>query len=321
MRVNPFNDLYASCNTGSGPDKLTGLPDGPRIIDLELTSFCNMRCVMCPTGLQALGRPGVFMTPKTFKAILQKTKPFNTALRFIGWGEPTMHWALPDFVRAATAQGRLTHLNTNGSKLAIDPLYLRRLLNAGLSSIKFSFQGVDRESYNAMRRVDFFEELLSAIERVKRARGENPRPFIAASTTTTTESPEQIAAFAERIAPLVDQLTIGRTVFDFIDFSVVPEKRRELLLAAAADQFVERRHPDPCPEVYDKLSIHADGSVRVCCNDYSGHTYLGNIVTNSLEELWHSPVLAAYRERLAAGRYEGPLCSVCYDYMELTEGA
>lgn len=320
--MNPFDALYAVCNADTAVAKYAALPAGPSIVDIEPVGLCNMRCVMCPTGLQALGRAGGFMSAETFQAILDKTAPFKSAIRFIGWGEPTMHFQLPEFIRLAAAAGRLTHLNTNGSILMTRGALANKLVAAGLSSIKFSFQGTDPETYYAMRRTDFFEDLLRAIARMREARDSYGlgTPFIAASTTITVETPRQVLMFRERLEPLVDHLGIGSTIFEFIDMAAVPLKQRALLEEAAAAQTVVKRHPSPCPEIYDKISIHWDGSVRVCCNDYSGRTNLGNIVTDEFPSIWRHPIMEEYRVRVAEGRYEGPLCGSCWDYMSCTKG-
>jgi MoaA/NifB/PqqE/SkfB family radical SAM enzyme len=232
-----------------------------------------------------------------------------------------MHRSIADFIADAHNAGRVTHVNTNGSKIITDLGMAKRLVDSGLSSIKFSFQGADRETYHAMRRVDFFEDLFDAIEQVRAFRGARDRPFIAASTTTTTETPEMIEAFRERMEPLVDHLTIGRTVFEFIDMAAVPPKQRAVLEDAAKNETVVKRHPVPCPEIYDKLTIHWNGDVRVCCNDYSGLTNLGNISRNNFRDIWRHPTIEAYRERVGRKEYSGPLCGSCYDYAELTEGS
>ena len=103
--------------------------------------------------------------------------------------------------------------------------------------------------------------------------------------------------------------------------SAVPPKQRERLEKAAALSTVEKNHPVPCPEVFGKLTVHWDGSVRVCCNDFSGRTNLGNINTGEMTEIWRNPQIEAYRERLVGNDYEAPLCQDCWDYMDLTEGA
>lgn len=317
--MNPLRPLYDRFNHGDPMAKYNELPDFPRMIDIEPCGLCNMRCLMCPTGIQALGRPQDFMHWKTWERILEQCAVNNTAIRFIGWGEPTLHPDLIDWISQASAHGLMTHINTNGTKMS--PHFAYALIRSGLSSIKFSFQGVDRESYKAMRRTDFFDELMEAISTLRQARGSKSLPFIAASTSTTTETTEAIARFVEIISPLVDELTLGKTIFGFIDEDKASTRQRLALDHARISENVEKRHPDPCPEVYDKLSIHWDGSVKICCNAYGNEGTIGNVNETSIAKLWRHPDMEAYRERLSRKNYEAPLCRDCWDYHDLTKGA
>jgi len=312
-RVNPFAPLYKACNAPK-----TTLPDFPRIIDLEVTNSCNFRCIFCPTGNRSMKRPTGFMDFGVFVRIIEQCQDKCHGIRFIGWGEPLLHPDIAKFVEYATQSDILTHINTNASKL--DTLKAGELVDAGLSSIKFSFQGVDKESYKTMRKIDFFEGMIKAIERMSIARGHRKFPYIAASTSVADETPEQIESFRERLEPIVDSLSIGKTIFGFMDLGAARLTPRE---RAMIERLIEEepktlKHPDPCPEVYDKLTIQWDGSVRVCCNDHSGETDLGNVMTSSLEAIWTHPTLTHYRERLANKEYSGPLCSTCYSYMAVT---
>ena len=286
------------------------------MVDIEPVGLCNFSCLMCPTGVNALKRSQGFMSFETYQNIIEKTAPFNSAIRYICWGESLLHPLFVEMVRKARKSGRITHLNTNASKLT--PEYAENLVEAGLTSIKFSFQGTDRETYKMMRQTDFFDGMLDAIGYMRAAQ-RHGTPYIAASTSITDETPEMVTAFRERLEPLVDHLSIGRTVFDFLDFNAVPKRHRARLEAAAAACTAEKSHPVPCPEVYDKLSIHWDGAVRVCCNDATGETDLGNINTNSMEEIWRHPTIEKYRKKLARKDYSLPLCRDCYDYQGLVE--
>lgn len=323
MTSNPFAPLYAACNTGDGQAKYDALAEFPRMLDLELTSACNFRCLQCPVGNLSMTRPAQFMDAAVFESIVKQCALHGTALRLIGWGEPLLHPEVVRFVALARANGLLVHINTNASR--ITPELARALCQAGLSSIKFSFQGVDRQSYLEMRRTDFFEGMIGAISDMVKARAAEggPLPHISASTSITYETDEQVAEFRERLGGLVDYLSIGHTTFDFMDMGAVRLKpaEREMLERLASLQTVEKRHPDPCPEVFDKLSIHADGQAVVCCNDYNALTNLGNVEDTPIAEMWRHPQIEEYRKRLAAKEYGGPLCSVCYDYAGLTKGA
>lgn len=323
MTTNPFAPLYQLQNTGTAEEKYANLPDFPRIIDVELTNSCNFRCLMCPTGNLSQTRASGFMEYGTaFDLILECMNATKPALRFIGWGEPTLHPSLNNIITIASCAGLLTHINTNGSKMDWDMAVL--LCNAGLSSIKFSFQGIDRQSYGEMRNTDSFDETMEAVDRVRRARLYCGRetPYIHVSTTTTYETPEQIEAFKAEVQPLCDGLSIGKTIFDFMDWRAARLRpaEKEMLQRLAEEETAQKRHPDPCPEVYDKLSIHWDGSVSVCCNDYDNKAVVGKFPEQSIAELWRAPLMEEYRKRLMAKEYSGPLCTNCYDYMGLTNG-
>lgn len=331
--MNPFAPLYARCNRGSGTDKLAGIASFPAIIDVELTNACNFGCLFCPTGTRAMQRKSGMMKAATMARIIDQCAErvrdgHRVGIRFIGWGEPLLHPGLCGFLRMASAKGILTHINTNGSKLDVDGGYPSGILIAsGLSSIKFSFQGVDRKSYREARQTDFFATLVDRIAAFRRARDRHTdgerKPWIQVSTSTTYEDEEQLAQFLRLFEPLADEVAVGRTIFGFFDESRMHLRAEadyrlfhKLKRATAKDALA---HPDPCPEVYDKLTIAWNGDVRVCCNDYDGHTNLGNVLQSTLPEIWQHPTIRQYRERLAEKDYSGPLCSVCYDYQGLTE--
>lgn len=320
MRTNPFAPLYHLQNTGTAEEKHANLPDFPRIIDVELTNSCNFRCLMCPTGNHSQTRPLGFMNPNLIWHMAEEAKEYGTAFRFIGWGEPTLHPELAFFISACTNRGLLSHLNTNGSK--ITETMAQRLVWEGLSSIKFSFQGVDQKSYAEMRNIDYFEPLLEKIELMRNARERenSDGPYIHVSTTTTYETPEQIEAFRKRVEPLCDGLSIGKTVFDFMDWKAARLRphEKEMLQRLAGMETADKRHPDPCPEVFDKLSVHWNGWASVCCNDFDNKAMAGHFPQQTIKEIWRSPMMEEYRERLSRKEYSGPLCTNCYDYMGLT---
>ena len=48
--MNQLQPLYDGFNSGDPADKLAALPKFPLMVDIEVTSACNFRCLMCPTG-------------------------------------------------------------------------------------------------------------------------------------------------------------------------------------------------------------------------------------------------------------------------------
>ena len=315
MRTNPFGALYEICNTGSNAWKYAGLAPSPRMIDIEPTDACNFRCLMCPTGNRSLSRKAGVMDWGVFVRVAEQCAGYGTGLRFIGWGEPMLCPELVAMVEYATALGLPTHINTNGSLM--DAAMASRLIEGGLSSIKFSLQGTDRDGYAEMRNVDWFDGLRETVAMFHTMRGDRSLPYIQVSTTTTRETPDQVEAFRAMFDPICDAVSVGKTVFAHLDLTAARMSDADRATLAKLSEYhpADLTHPMPCPEVYDKLTVHWDGAVRVCCNDYDGITDLGNVMKRPLFDIWRDVTIELLRKRLADNDYGGPLCATCWHYM------
>ena len=217
-RTNPFQPIYQICNAGNSKEKLKNLPSFPRSIDIELTNSCNFKCLMCPTGNLSQTRKTGFMNDEVYYEILNNIREYKTPIRFIRWGEPTMHPKLIQYISAAKKEEILCHINTNGSYLNKDNIV--ELIDSGLDSIKFSFQGVDAKSYSEMRNIDYYDELIAIIKLFHETRGDNKKPYIHVSTTVTYEDANTIRQFKDELIKITDLVTVGRTVLEHIDINV-----------------------------------------------------------------------------------------------------
>ena len=315
MRQNPFKPIYDKCNAGNSKEKLNNLLDFPRYIDVELTNTCNFKCLMCPTGVGVQKRMKGFMSDAVYYKILTEIKGYKTPLRFVRWGEPTLHPKMLEYLKEAKKNNIFIHINTNGKML--DEEMMLELIAIPLDSIKLSFQGVDEKSYKEMRNIDYFKELLKKIENLYNLRGDKKYPFIHIATTITYESNEQVAFFKERVRKFADHVTVGRTQLEFIDISKVKLKESEVttLLWLKEQESLFKKHPE-CPEVFDKLSINWDGKVTACCADYDEKMVIGDVMESSLNEIWNSEKLNYYRSLLADMRHDDiELCRMCFDTM------
>ncbi|SQC03121.1 radical SAM protein [Clostridium tetanomorphum] len=161
-RINPFKKIYDICNGDDPKEKYLNQPNFPRYIDIELTNHCNYRCLMCPVGTGIMCRETGYMSDVVYEKILEEIKVYKTPLRFIRWGEPTLHNNFIHYIKKAKNLGIICHFNTNGTLLTEEQL--GQLVDIELDSIKFSFQGIDEKSYKEMRNSDYFKKLLNKIK-------------------------------------------------------------------------------------------------------------------------------------------------------------
>lgn len=314
LRSNPFKSIYQACNEGNSRDKLLNLPDFPRYIDVELTNTCNFKCLMCPTGNFSQERKKGLMQDEVYFEIMNNIRLRKTPLRFIRWGEPTLHPRFINYISMAKKEGITCHINTNGSLLNREKI--TELIDTELDSIKFSFQGVDAKSYSEMRNIDFYPDLIEVIELFHSIRGDRAKPYIHVSTTVTYEDAKTIQRFIAEVEKITDLVTVGRTVLERINIekTKLSQKDVDVIKWLKKQESVVKKRPE-CPEVFDKLSINWDGSVSACCSDYDNKMIIGDIKSQSLEEIWNSKKMHHYREMLSKMQYDKlELCKTCYDY-------
>ncbi len=73
--------------------------------------------------------------------------------------------------------------------------------------------------------------------------------------------------------------------------------------------------PEPlresCRRPFHQLYVHYNGNVVLCCCDWKGEVVYGNLMEDSLVEVYSGPVATRYRENLARKNRKMKLCEVC----------
>lgn len=322
-RINPFIKIYQQCNGSTNIEKYNALSSVssavPIYLDVELTNCCNIQCNMCPVGVGTMKRAKGIMSDEVFHAILSNIRKYHIqAVRLIRWGEPTLHPHFIDWIRRLKQEHVLVHFNTNG--LLLDEELIEKIISSGLDSIKFSFQGINDQTYSEMRSGGSYAQLLTNIKTMYRMRGDRQTPYISVSTSTTYESPEEIAHFKAEVGPYCDEVNAGKTKMLHVDLEHMnlSAERRKVYEQFMSEDHGYTSHMAVCPEIWDKLSINWDGSVSACCQDYDNMMLVGNILENDLPEIFMGAKEKHYREILKNGDYDKlALCQNCYEYIPL----
>ena len=329
-RNNPFVPIYRSVNNGTNEEKFkkfyscSKMGDGealPSYLDIELTNNCNFRCCFCPTGTKVMKRIKGFMSDEVADAIARNVKDFSIpAVRFIRWGEPTLHPKYLEIMEKMKKAGALIHINTTGS--LIDKEQIQRMFDIHLDSIKFSFQGADEGTYNEMREGGDYLKLLNIIRTFYNMRGEKQYPYIQVSTTLTGESADQIENFKKDIANFCDYYNIGYTKLNHLNIESmnVSEEEKSKIRKLQEQEKINHVYIKNCPEAFDKLSINWNGDVTLCCADYDNFMIVGNILDSDIKKIFNSKAAKEYREIIAKGQYGRiECCKNCYETVPLNK--
>lgn len=120
------------------------------LVEIEVTRRCNAKCPVCfmsadfPTdGITFEEIEGLVTT------LAEKVGP-ETGLQITG-GEPTVRPDLPEIVAMAHRHGFTgIEINTNGIVIGRSKAYLQKLVDAGITGVYLSFDGIDEEPYESI---------------------------------------------------------------------------------------------------------------------------------------------------------------------------
>jgi Fe-coproporphyrin III synthase len=159
LRASPFGKTAGSHDVGmlrsSPPNCASALKYLP-LVTLYLTERCNSRCVSCDYWRH--GRAD--MTVEKVRRLLPSLARLQTKVILISGGEPLLNPAWPDIAGLLRNSGQKLWLLTSGLSLAKNAQRAGQLFDA----ITVSLDGIDRDTYNAIRGLDAFEKVCAGIK-------------------------------------------------------------------------------------------------------------------------------------------------------------
>ena len=167
----------------------------PVCLYLEVTNRCNLLCTTCPRTYVEL-EPPADLSWDLFRSIVDQIPDLQRAVLH-GVGEPMLVKNLPQMVRYLKDRGTYVLFNTNGTVL--NDRNGRAMIDAGLDELRVSLDASTRESYLAVRGVDYFERILRNVRRFRelQERGGHAKPRVSAWLTGLKETIGELPAFVK----------------------------------------------------------------------------------------------------------------------------
>lgn len=298
-----FEDA-AACETSLDAMLLAGQPARVPFVDqIELTNICPFRCQFCPRGVEGkMKRPTGRMDFALFERLLEQLHPDQAkwrAMELHHLGESLVHPEVDRFIAAAARRGLPTELSCNPSMLKGD--LGPRILDAGLRRIVLSLDGVDDETSTLIRgpaaRYDKAEHNLEAL--LAHAAGMAEPPTIVIQMIDLHQNRHQRGAFLARW---------GRTGLSFVRAYVKDLDGPDPATGEPSETPVSYL----CSYPWRSVVVLWDGRVVPCCRDSDAALVLGDLTTQSLEEIWQAAEVKRLREQLRKREVPcGHLCDGC----------
>ncbi len=281
--------------------KQTHLAYLPVRLWIEPTSYCNLRCIMCPN--KELGKKDKgFMDMELFRKIIDEASSFVFDIHLLHRGESLLHPEFFKMARYAHDKGITVKFHTNGTLL--DEEKARQLIDSGIDQFSFSFDGYTKETYEKIRVGANFEKTVSNIIR-----------FLEIKKEMKSLKPHTILELIN--FPEEGIRTDRESRKKFLQrFKGLPLDKLEIKeLHNWAGEITARkidRNFSPCTFLWQALIIFWDGSVLPCTQDFFGYYVMGNVKDFSLQEIWNNEKMISLREKMVKGNLSDlKTCSSC----------
>ncbi len=269
---------------------------------VDIHDFCNAGCIMCPyPSVHKSLEQGHMEWPlytrivDDFSGLIARYS-FQGLLTFCNMGEPFIEKDLARYTAYAEGRGIEIYLNTNGSLMTPDRL--DALFDSGFHGrFNVSFHGATKEVYEKIMGLGY-EATLKNLEYLAAT---YPPDSISINVLDYQWPPGERAK--------MESLLTGMG----LNFGITKPISRTGLVAALRKKQRGRIAGCGTERVLYQMIVGHSGDVLLCCQDMSRKTLLGNLRTQSIQEVWNGKAFAGYLKKMYSGRNIHPplLCHAC----------
>ncbi|MCR4336123.1 MAG: radical SAM protein [archaeon] len=286
------------------PFKVIGKPQS---IQIEISTKCNLKCVMCPLTSQEKKEKYLphLLKPKNmgfeeFRKILDSF-PRAGIIRINGIGEPLLNPEIEKMIAYCTENGILSVFNTNGTMLTEEKS--RGLIESGASSVIISFDGANKKTFESIRIGANYDKVLENISSLVKLKKElkSELPKISIATVYMKQNREEL----EKIREMFRKIGVN----DFITNNLNGPPNDEFSMKNRVIE-PEKNAPISCVQPWDEVYININGQISPCC--YAPYLNFGNIFEQDFDSTWNNSKYEQFRKNKRSRKSD--ICNNCPAY-------
>jgi len=272
---------------------------------IELTSACNLKCIMCFQSDQSF-RTSKFignMDFNAFKDVIDKAFTEGVkAISFASRGEPLLYKYFEDAIKYIS--GKFLEIKINTNAIYLDDKKIHSILKyCDNLLLVFSVESCNSESYRKIRVGGDFQKVVNNIRRFHEIKNK----FYPDAKVTTRVSGVILNKYHD-----IDELKhFWHNKVDELSF-----ERVELMSDTYNNSFCEIK--SHCNYLWENMFIWCDGTCNPCDLDYKSNLKVGNITDCTLSEIWNSDFYNKLRDKHATGQrkkvFPCDRCGVDFSY-------
>ncbi len=299
-----FNNTKFRCYIENPKSKALNLPTTVRI---EPTNHCNCNCITCAREKNT--RPLGYMKFSDLKIIIDKFSKVENWYPFIflyDKGEPLLHKDIFSMINYVGSRGYVVGLSTNCTLLDDDKI--DSLLSCGLDSINVTFDTLDRDDFKIMRKgMDYDLVKSNIIKLVERNESVGHPLDICVSCVKNslyTKDIDETRRFWESYP--VDNFHVK-----FLGSFVTNSN----LYSDSIEMFKDNPR-SLCLIPFHHMHVSWNGNVNLCSGDFNDVYVTGNLLKDSVSEVWNGVKAQDLRSALIVDDFSffkkcGLRCDLC----------
>jgi len=320
--VSDYNNAYILCSTENFMDEtlkretdnlarrldiqdLQSALIFPKYFEIETIRACNARCEMCTSS--DWDGAGNKMSEELFAKIASQVRDYSSWVNSVCLsrnGEPLLDKNIPNKIKLLKKYGvRQVTFSTNASLLGYKKSIA--LIESGLDDIRFSLDGITKETFESIRRgLNFDKVMKNCMEFIELRNQRGTKPRIQARMVLQEKNAGEEKRWKEFWLSKLREM-------DVVYSKQMHSWGNQLKEIPYSEDIIKYSNL-PCISPWSTMVIHFDGKVPMCGCDYNNLFLLGDASKQKIEQIWRNENYARIRKIHSEGkRNEIPLCRGC----------
>ena len=294
----------------------------PFSISIEPTTSCNLRCPECPSGLRKFSRNTGMLSFDLYQKTIDQLSNFLMYVILYFQGEPYLNPDFFDFISYAKKKRIYTATSTNGHFLTDENA--RKTIESGLDRLIISLDGIGQEAYSEYRIGGRYQRVIDGIKNMvawkKKLKSSTPHIIVQFLVLKTNEHQlDEVKDLCKKLG--VDELQFKTAqLYNYKNGNpLIPANDKYSRYKKLTDGTYTFKNilPNKCFRMWSSNVISWDGLVVPCCFDKDAEHQLGDLKTNSFQEVWRSNKYNQFRKAVLTNRKQIEICKNCTEGLRL----
>ncbi len=288
----------------------------PYAASIEPTTACNLGCPECPSGLKQFTRPTGKLQVNKNAEMLDELGKNLFYINYYFQGEPFLNPDFLAFIQEANKRKIYTATSTNAHFIKAQTA--EQIIEAGLSRLIISIDGITQSSYEDYRVHGILNKVLEGTQEIVAAkkRLKSHTPHIIWQFLVTAKNEHEIDDLMDMSRTFgVDEVRLKSIqVYDFENGnSLIPknDKYSRYKLLSNGKYKMKAGLSNHCWRMWSSTVLTWDGIVVPCCFDKDAKHQLGKLASNPFKNIWKSDKYKSMRKNILTARQEIDICKNC----------